>query len=151
MAYLNAKDVISGQEGVATANIDGNVEVLAYLKKIEATAKKEKTELKTLGKRGTQHKANGFSGEGSMTIYYITSLFRKMMKKYASTGVDTYFDITITNNDPTSGVGKQTTILRDCNIDSILIANLDVEQEALEEDVDFTFSDFEIIDEFKKI
>ena len=89
MAYLRAGDTISGQEGKATAVIDGNVQDLFFVKTVEATFEKNKSEVKTLGHRGVQHKGTGWSGSGSMTLYYVTSLFRKMALEYAKNGKDT--------------------------------------------------------------
>ena len=148
MPFLRAGDTISGQEGRATAVIDGNVQDLTYIKTLEATFEKEKTEVRTLGKRGVQHKGTGWSGSGSMTLYYVTSLFREMALKYAKTGKDTYFNITIVNEDPTSSIGKQTMVLYNCNIDNTVLARLDVESDVLEDDIDFTFDDFDILDSF---
>jgi hypothetical protein len=146
--FLRAGDTISGQEGKATANIDGNVQDMFFVKSLEATFDKEKVEVKTLGKRGTQHKGVGWSGAGSMTLYYVTTLFRQMALKYAKTGKDTYFDITIVNDDPTSTIGKQTMVLYNCNIDSTILAKLDTDSDTLDEDIDFTFDDFDILDSF---
>ncbi len=146
--FLLAGDTISGQEGKATAVIDGNVQTMFYLKNIEATAEKNKAEVKTIGKRGTQHKANGWTGTGSMTIYYVTSVFREMMIKYIKTGQDTYFNITVINDDPTSTLGKQTVVLYNCNLDSTALAKLDVDAESLDEDIDFTFDDCDLLDKF---
>jgi hypothetical protein len=148
MSFLHAADTISGQEGRATANIEGNIQDMFYVKTIEASFTKNKAEIKTLGKRGTQHKGTGWSGEGNMTIYYVTSIFRKMALKYAKTGKDTYFDITLVNDDPTSTVGRQTMVLYNCNLDSTILAKIDTEADALDEDIDFTFDDFDILDEF---
>ena len=148
--FLKAGDTISGQEGTAQANINGQIHDLFFTKSIEATAEKNKTEVKTLGKRGTQHKACGWSGSGSMTIYYVTSLFRKLMIEYIKTGKDTYFDLIITNEDATSTVGKQTMVLYNCNIDSTILAKLDVESEVLDEELEFTFDDADLLDEFGK-
>ena len=146
--FLRAGDTISGQEGKATAVIDNSVEDMFYLKSLEATAEKNKVEIKTLGKRGVQYKGVGWTGSGAMTVYYVTSKFREMMLKYAKTGKDTYFNITVVNDDPTSTVGKQTVVLYNCNIDSVILAKLDTEDDALEEDIDFTFDDFDILDSF---
>lgn len=146
--FLRAGDTISGQEGKATANIDGNVQDMFFVKSLEATFDKQKVEVKTLGKRGTQHKGVGWSGAGSMTLYYVTTLFRQMALKYAKTGKDTYFDITIINDDPTSTIGKQTVVLYNCNIDSTILAKLDTDSDTLDEDIDFTFDDFDILDSF---
>lgn len=150
MGYLRAGDTISGQEGFAQVNIGGQIHKLFALKSVEATMEKNKAEIKTLGKRGTQYKATGWSGTGSMTMHYVTSLFRKLAVQYIKTGKDFYFDMVITNNDPSSVVGKQTTVLYNCNIDSIVLAKLDVESESLDEDLDFTFDDVDILNQFKK-
>jgi hypothetical protein len=145
---LRAGDTISGQEGRATATIGGSVQDMFFIKSMEATLEKIKAEVKTLGHRGTQNKSAGWTGSGSMTIYYMTSLFRKMAIQYAKTGKDTYFTITVVNDDPGSTVGKQTIVLYNVNIDSVILAKLDVETEALDEDIDFTFDDVDILDEF---
>ena len=66
------------------------------------------------------------------------------------TGVDTYFDIQVTNEDPTSSIGAQTVLLKDCNLDSVVLASFDVDADVLEEDLDFTFSDADLLEKFKK-
>lgn len=154
MSYLKAGDVISGQEAVATMlihNADGtnSVENMFWAKNLEATAEIEKTEVYTLGKRGAQNKPNGWKGSGSMTIYYVTSLFRRMALQYIKTGRPVYFDITVTNEDPSSTVGPQTVVLKSCSLDSVILAKIDVESEVLDEDVSFTFDDVDLLDEFQ--
>ncbi|MBJ6360425.1 phage tail tube protein [Paenibacillus sp. GCM10012307] len=141
MGFLRAKDVISGQEGRAYAVIDGKKEEMFYIKSLEATVEKNKAEIRTLGRRGTQHKASGWSGTGSMTIYYVTSLFRTMMLKYINEGIDTYFSITVVNEDPASSIGTQRVTLNNVNLNSIVMASLDTESDALEEEIEFTFED----------
>ncbi|WP_068773455.1 phage tail tube protein [Paenibacillus sp. FJAT-26967] len=148
MGFLKGNDTISGQEGRAYATIDGKVEEMFYIKSLEATAEKQKSEVRTLGRRGTQHKAAGWSGSGSMTIYYVTSRFRKLMYDYIKTGKDTYFDIMVTNEDPSSTIGTQTVTLLGVNLDSVMMASLNTESEALEEDIEFTFEDVQIPDSF---
>lgn len=153
MGYFKAGDTISGQEAVARMNIkqsDGTttVEELFYGKSLEATCEIQKTEVKTLGKRGSQHKPNGWNGTGSLTIYYATSTFRKMAIDYMKKGVPIYFDLTVINNDPGSSIGPQTTLLKNCTLDSVLLAKFDVEAEVLDESMDFTFDDAELLNSF---
>lgn len=154
MSYLKAGDVISGQEAVGKMTIknsDGTttIEDMFWAKNLEATAEINKTEVYTLGKRGAQNKPNGWSGSGSMTIYYVTSLFRKMVLQYIKTGVPVYFDMMITNVDPGSSIGAQTVILKDCSLNSVVVAKLDVETELLDENVEFTFDDIDVLEEFE--
>ena len=152
MAKLKSYDPISGKEGVAYAKINGNNEELFFAKTIEATVEKAKSEIKAIGRRMTGHKTTGLNGTGSMTLYYLTPLFRQMVKQYKDTGVDIYFDLVVENNDPSSSAGKQTTLLMDCNLDSVLLTKLDADSDdPLEEDADFTFEDYDILEEFTKI
>ncbi len=73
------------------------------------------------------------------------------MERYQDTGEDIYFDIQITNEDPTSTVGRQTVVLYDCNIDGGILAKFDADGEYLDESMDFTFERFKIPEEFKTI
>lgn len=152
MAKLKSFDPISGKEGVAYAKINGNNEELFFAKTIEASVEKAKSEIKAIGRRMTGHKTTGMSGSGKMTLYYLTPLFRQMLKQYKDTGVDIYFDMVVENNDPSSSAGKQTTLLMDCNLDSVVLTKLDGDSDdPLEEDADFTFEDYDILQEFTKI
>lgn len=149
MRTLNAPDTISGKEGRAYAKINGNNEDLFMAKNIESTVEKAKSEVKAIGKRMTGHKTTGGNGTGSMTLYYLTPLFRDMIKQWKETGVDVYFDMVVENDDPESSAGKQSILLIGCNLDSTVLAKLDGDSDdPLDEDVDFTFEDFDILTPF---
>ena len=152
MKTLNAPDTISGKEGRAYAKINGNNEELFFAKSVEASVEKSKSEVKAIGKRMTGHKTTGANGTGSMTLYYLTPLFRQMLKEWKDTGVDIYFDLVIENDDPASSAGKQSILLMGCNLDSVVLAKLDGDSDdPLDEDADFTFEDFDILEAFNKI
>jgi Phage tail tube protein len=150
MANFRYSDTVHGGQARATAIIDGNVEELFMVRTLEATMEKNKEEGRTLGKRSVQHKAAGWTGTGSMNIYYVTSMFRRMLKEYKDTGKDTYFTITVETDDQGSTIGKQTTTLFYCNINSGLVAKIDIDSAALDEDIDFTFEDWDLLDEFQE-
>ena len=141
---MMAKDAVSAPLAECYATIDGQRYNLMQAINLEATMERQKTEVPILGKTGKGNKANGWRGTGSATFHYNTSIFRSFMKKYKDQGSDFYFDIQITNNDPTAGVGMQTIILKDCNLDSITIAKFDADGEYLDETMDFTFEDWEL-------
>lgn len=152
MKTLNAPDTISGKEGRAYAKVNGNNEELFMSKTIEATVEKSKSEVKAIGKRMTGHKTTGANGTGSMTLYYLTPLFRQMLKEWKDTGADVYFDLVVENDDPASAAGKQSVLLMGCNLDSVVLAKLDGDSDdPLDEDADFTFEDFDILEAFNKI
>ena len=73
------------------------------------------------------------------------------MLRYKSTGEDVYFDIQVTNDDPTSAAGRQTVILKDCNIDGGVLAKFDADADYLDEEMSFTFEDFEIPERFVQL
>ena len=118
---------------------------------LEASFEKNKTTVPILGKTGQGNKSTGWTGSGSATFHYNTSIFRQMMLDYKETGEDVYFDIQVTNDDPTSSVGRQTVILKDCNIDGGILAKFDADGEYLDEDMDFTFDDFAMPESFAEL
>ncbi len=149
--FMKAEDAISGKEGALYATIDGETIQVAECKNISAKITKNKAEFKALGYRGTQHKATGWSGAGTLTIHYATSRFAKMMIDYAKSGKDQYFILQIVNLDPTSRIGKQVVNLYDVNIDDSEIAKLDTDSDFLDQSMNFTFSDVEMTDSFSPI
>ncbi|EKZ7015251.1 phage tail tube protein [Listeria monocytogenes] len=149
MGYLKANDVISGREGTAYMTINGRNIEMFFLKNIEATVELVKTEVSALGKRMNQQKTTGATGSGSMTIHKVTSEFAKIAIDYLKKGTVPDITIKVTNNDPASTIGRQSTLLKGIVFDSIPIAKLDIESETLDEDVDFTFDDADLLEMFK--
>ena len=114
----------------------------------EAKIERTKSEIPILGKTGKGNKTTGWKGTGSATFHYNTSIFRQLLYRYKETGEDIYFDIQVTNEDPTSGAGRQTVILKDCNLDGGILTKFDADAEYLDEEADFTFEDFEMPEMF---
>lgn len=146
---MNAKDSVSASLAECFVTIEGNRYNFMQALNLEAKLEKTKTEVPILGKTGKGNKATGWKGTGSATFHYNTSIFRELLERFKNTGEDIYFDIQVTNEDPTSSVGRQTVILKDCNIDGGVLAKFDADGEYLDEDMDFTFEDFEIPEKFK--
>lgn len=150
--FFRETDAISGKMAKAYATINGRVEELFYAKSLESTIEKNKVDVPVLGKTNTPQRSAGWSGSGTMTIYYVTSTFRQLMRKYVQTGEDFWFDLMVINEQPGSSTGKQTAILKDCNLDSMVAAQFDAtSDDMLEEEMPFTFSDYDIQDEFNQI
>ena len=145
---MNAGDAVSASLAECYVTIEGNRYNFMQAINLEASIEKIKTEVPILGKTGKGNKAAGWKGTGSATFHYNTSIFRELLKRYKDTGEDIYFDIQVTNEDPTSKVGRQTVILKDCNIDGGVLTKFDANAEYLEEEMDFTFEDFEMPETF---
>ena len=148
---MNGKDAVFAALAECYATIDGKRYNLMQAINLEATMEKNKTEVPILGKTGKGNKASGWKGTGSATFHFNSSVFRKAMKAYKDSGTDFYFDIQVTNEDKTSAVGRQTIILKDCNLDSILLAKFDADGEYLDEEMDFTFEDWEMPESFNEL
>lgn len=148
---MKAKDTIFA--GLAECFVTIGTRRYNFMQAINLEAKFEKTkaEVPILGKTGKGNKATGWKGTGKATFHYGVSIFRQMMLDYKNTGEDIYFDIQITNEDPTSAAGRQTIILKDCNIDGGLLAKFDADAEYLDEDMDFTFEDFSMPESFNEL
>lgn len=152
MAVFREHDAISGKHARAYAIIDGQMEELFYAKALEATIEKNKVDVPVLGKTNTPQRSAGWSGSGTLTIYYVTSKFRQLMSEYVKNGRDFWFDLKIVNEDPGSSAGKQTVVLRNCNLDSVSAAQFDASSDdMLEEELPFTFSDYDLLDPFHPI
>lgn len=146
---MKAKDAVYASLAQCFLTIEGNRYLFMQAVNLEAKMDKTKTKVPILGKTGKGNKASGWEGTGSATFHYNTSIIREMLKKYKDTGEDIYFDIQISNEDPTSAVGRQTIILRDCNVDGGILAKFDANGEYLDEDMDFTFEDWEMPETFQ--
>ena len=148
---LNAKDTVSAKLAECFVTIKGNRYNFMQAIDLEATFEKTKTEVPILGKTGGGNKSTGWKGTGSATFHYNSSIFRELLLQYKETGEDVYFDMQITNNDPTSSVGRQTIILIDCNVDGGILAKFDADGEYLDEEMDFTLEDFKMPEKFNNL
>lgn len=145
---MKAKDSLSAKLAECYVTINGRRYNFMQAINFEANFERTKTEIPILGKTGYGNKSTGWKGSGSATFHYNTSIFREMMQKYKDTGEDVYFEIQVTNEDPTSDAGRQTVVFMDCNIDGGILAKFDADGEYLDEDMDFTFEDFKMPETF---
>lgn len=148
---MHAKDVISAKLASCYITIGGERFKLLQAKKFEASIEKNKADVPILGRTGVGHKSTNWNGKGSMTIYSNTSLFTRLLKRYKDTGEDIYFTIQVRNEDKTSEAFGQTVILKDVNLDKGVITSFDADGDWGEQDIDFTFEDFEVPEEFKEL
>lgn len=146
---MKAKDTLSAKLAECFVTIGNNRYNFMQAIDFEAQFEKTKTEVPILGKTGMGNKSTGWKGTGSATFHYNTSIFREMMLNYKNTGEDVYFEIQVTNEDPTSAAGRQTVVFVDCNIDGGILAKFDANGEYLDEEMDFTFEDFKMPETFK--
>jgi hypothetical protein len=145
---MKGKDAISAKLAECFVTIEGNRYNFMQMINFEASFEKTKTEVPVLGKTGIGNKATGWKGTFSATAHYNQSIFRTLLQKYKDTGEDVYFEIQVTNDDPTSAAGRQTIVFMDCNTDGGILAKFDADDEYLDEDINGTFEDFKMPESF---
>lgn len=145
---MRGRDTIAAKLAECFVTINGRRYNFMQAINLEATFEKNKKEVPILGKTGIGNKATGWKGTGSATFHYNTSVFRELLAQYKDTGEDIYFEIQVTNEDPTSAAGRQTLVFIDCNTDGGILAKFDADGDTLDEDMDFTFDDFKMPEKF---
>ena len=148
---IKARDTISASKAECYVTIEGKRYNFMQAINLEAKMEKNKSEVPILGSTTKGNKSTGSKYTGSATFHYNTSIFRELLYRYKETGEDIYFDIQVTNEDPTSSAGRQTIILKDCNMDSGIIVKFDADGEYLDEDMDFTCEEWELVEKFNII
>ena len=145
---MNAKDAVYGSLAECFVTIGDNRYNFMSLTEFESQWEVNVTEVPILGKVGMGHKAAGGKGTWSGTAHYNQSIFRKIADAYQKTGVMPYFEIQVTNEDPTSAGGRQTIIHHDCLCDTFTLAKFQAGEELLEEDLSGTFESWDMPESF---
>ena len=148
---MNAGDAVSASLAECYVTIEGNRYNFMQAINLEASIEKKKMQVPVLGRVGRGNKGVSWSGSGKATFHYNSSIFRELLYRFKESGEDMYFNIQITNEDPVSSVGRQTVILKDCNIDGGVLTKFDADAEYLEESLDFTFEDFKMPEAFAEL
>lgn len=118
---------------------------------MEVQVEKTKASVPRLGAIMVGHKSCGMEGTFSGTAHYNQTVMRQLLADYKDSGLDTYFEMQITNDDPSSDAGRQTIIFYDCNTDGGILAKFDADGEYLDEEVEGTFEDFSIAESFTEL
>lgn len=145
---MNARDSVSGSLAECYITIGSKRYQFMQLIDFESRIVKKKSQIPILGKTSRGHKSAGWSGSFKGRAHYNQSVIRQLLLDYKNTGEDVYFDIQVTNHDPSSSVGRQTVIHKNCNIDGGILAMFDANAEFLDEVIEGTFDDFEMPEKF---
>lgn len=119
-----------------------------HITEIEATIEYEKGDVPMLGRRMTGHKINGISGSFKGKGYYRFSELREAAEAYKNGSPAPIYEIEISNTEDGTTAGTQRVVLKDCMPDSQILAKADAGSEFLEEDIEGTFDEFEIVESF---
>lgn len=148
---MSSRDAVSGSLAECYITIEGTRYNFMQLYMFESKMEKTISEVPILGKTGKGHKATGWNGTWSGTAHYNQSVLRKLLQTYKKTGLDTPFDIQVTNEDKTSSIGRQTILHKGCLTSGGVLAKYDAGSEFLEEELEGTFDDWEMPETFNQL
>ncbi len=150
-ALMDANDAVFGGLAECFITIDGRRYNFMSLTDFESKWEVNVADVPILGKVGMGHKAAGGKGTWSGTAHYNQSHFRVMADTYQKTGAMPYFEIQVSNEDPTSRVGRQTIIHRGCLCDSFILAKFQAGEEILDEELSGTFESWDMPEKFNEL
>lgn len=150
-ALMDANDAVFGGLAECYITIEGRRYNFMSLTDFESKWEVNVADVPILGKVGMGHKAAGGKGTWSGTAHYNQSHFRVMADTYQKTGAMPYFEIQVSNEDPTSRVGRQTIIHRGCLCDSFTLAKFQAGEEILDEDLSGTFESWDMPETFNEL
>lgn len=148
MSFLLERDALNGKQGSAFMTINGQNIEMFNMKKFQSDAEFQETDFKVVGTTLVQKKTTGVSLTGTMTIYYGTPHFLRLLQEYLKTGRLPYFTLQITNDDPATSVGTQTVVLYNVKLQKLPVAMLDSDADWLEEEVGFSYTNIEVLNYF---
>ncbi|WP_127068961.1 MULTISPECIES: phage tail tube protein [unclassified Veillonella] len=140
MKNFEAQQVMTGSHGQVWIDGDLVAEVTAF----KAVTKLKKEEVKKAKTMSTQYKYVGYEGSGNITMNKVSSLLLKKCAENIKKGKATKCHVVAQLDDP-DAIGVETISIYDVTFDSTTLANWKVGS-IVEESVDFTFTDFDIID-----
>ncbi|WP_270269102.1 phage tail tube protein [Enterocloster clostridioformis] len=146
--FLLERDALNGKSGSGFMTIDGENHEMFGLKKFQSNAEFQESDFKVVGTTLVQKKTTGVSLSGSMTIYYGSPYFLRLLQEYLRTGKLPYFTIQITNDDPTTNVGTQTVVFYNVKLQKLPVAMLDADSDFLEMEVGFSYTGIEVLNWF---
>lgn len=150
-AIMNAKDAVYGSLAECFVTINGRRLNFMTLTEFESSWEVIITEVPILGKVGMGHKAAGGKGTWSATAHYNQSYFRELANGYQKTGVMPYFEIQVSNEDPTSAADRQTILLYDCLCDKFTLAKFQAGEEILDEELSGSFERWDMPEKFSDL
>ncbi len=149
MGFLLANDGMNGKAGSAFMVRGGRNIELFGLKKFETNAEFETTDFPVVGALVNQTKVKGIKYSGMLTIYYGTPEFLSILTEFKRTRRFPEIKLQVINDGTGTTVGNQVIAIYGVVLSKIPIAMLDDSVDYLQEEIPFTFTDFEPLEQFK--
>ena len=150
-AIMSANDAVYGGLAECYITIGGKRYNFMSMTHFESKWEVNIKDVPILGKIGMGHKAAGGKGTWSGTAHYNQSIFREMADEYQKSGKLPYFEIQVSNEDPTSKAGRQTITHSGCLCDSFVLAKFEAGEEIMDEELSGTFESWDMPEKFTEL
>ncbi|WP_313990245.1 phage tail tube protein [uncultured Selenomonas sp.] len=137
---FNSQQVMSGTEGEVWIDSHYMAQVVAF----KAEVKLVKEEVNQVKRRGKQYKTTGWEGSGNVKMNHMSSYFIDKMADNIKNGKQTVCTIIAKLSDP-DAIGDERVVIRDATFDKLTLMDW-AAKKLTEDDYDFTFTDFDILD-----
>lgn len=151
---LRSRDVINSNLGNLIIEFpDGSRRKMAEVRNIQANIEVATEEFRCIGEMMHRHKGVGARGSGSMNVYTGTPEFLQYLTDFITGQVNYRFIITCSIADPettdSAGRGLQICEISDVLLHGSQLFRLDTEDGILDQDVDFDFDNYRILQPFR--
>lgn len=140
MDNFKAQQVMSGTEGEVWIDSQYMAQVTAF----KAQVKLIKTEVNQVKTRAKQYKVTGWEGSGTVKMNHVSSYFVQKMSENIKNGHQTVCEIIAKVSDP-DAVGAERVAIHDATFDSLTLQDWEAKK-LMEDSVDFTFTDYDVLD-----
>lgn len=140
MSKIRSQEVISGTFGAVWVND----EEWLHVTKFEAKVTGEFEDINMAGKLTTGKKFMGWSGEGTITVNKVNSTITKMLAENFKKGIMPEIKIVGKLADPQARGAERVEIL-EVTFSEFILLNFEVKSK-MEEEVPFSFEDYNLID-----
>jgi len=134
---MNTQDAVSANFAECFVTLNNTRYSMLMAKEFEGKASITTAEVPRLGSVVIGHKAQTVVLSFSMTIYKCTEIFDDIMDQFIQTGVMPTFDIQVSNEDPSTSVGRSTKIFTNCVLDGdVMLSMFNAEGEFVEQSIE---------------
>ncbi len=140
MEGYRPEQVVSGTWGELWIDGDKMAEVTAF----EAKVTLDKAEVNMTGRLSKGYKVTGMTCKGKLKMNKVSSYFINKMSANMKAGKQTVCTIISKINDP-DAIGAERVVIKDAVFDDLTLANWESKKLG-EEDMPFTFSDWDVLD-----
>lgn len=121
---MNTQDAAYASYAEVFVTVGNNRYSMLMCKDFEGTAKVSTKDVPRMGSVIMGKKPSTIELSFKMTIYKCTAIFDSILEDYINTGVMPTFDIQVSNEDPSTNIGRSTTIYNDCTLDGDVLLSM---------------------------